>query len=169
MYERASEKEEAVNSKGRQFRLISSDPENVSAHNKRKHKHYTRVSVPPNQSFISIYISLPNPNPLPQRLVGGKKQKKNSHCNSPFPLPQSPPPITQHPRSNRPQSCHSENSTDNQPRQNHRYNFKHNNSRHKCKCHDENGRFDFLAAARPTRRSNELRIRCLTRRRRQRR
>lgn len=151
--------------------MISSDPEKFSAHNKCKHKHHTRVSVRhPNKSFVSIYISLPIPDPVPQRSAAREKnQEKNLHCDSPFPLPQSSPPITQHPRSNSPQSCHSENRTDNQPRQNHRYNFKHNNSRHKCKRHDKNGRFDFLAATRPTRRANELRIRYLTRRRRRRR
>lgn len=123
---------------------------------------------PPKINPSSAYISLSpiQTHSLRDQQQGKNTGKKNLHCDSPFPLPQSSPPITQHPRSNSPQSCHSENRTDNQPRQNHRYNFKHNNSRHKCERHDKNGRFDFLAATRPTRRANELRIRCLTRRRR---
>ena len=110
-----------------------------------------------------IYLS-PQFKPPPQKLEEKKDEKKNLHRNPPLPLPQSPPPITQHPRSNSPQRCHPENSTNNQPRQNHGYNLKHNNRRHKCERHDKNGCFNFLAAASATRRAHELRIRCLSRR-----
>lgn len=120
----------------------------------------TPVYLFPSQYVISsAYISLSPIRTSPSEIRRKQDGKKNLHRNPPFPLPQAPSPITQHPRSNSPQRCHPKNSTNNQPGQNHRYNFKHNNRRHKCKRHDKNGCFDFLAAARPTRRAHELRIR----------
>lgn len=92
--EREREREEKVgNSKGVQFRFFSSDPDDVSAHNKRKHKHHSRISIPlPICHFVSIYISLPSPN---QSLRNSKKTRWEKKTYIAIPLFHSLNPLPQ--------------------------------------------------------------------------
>lgn len=81
------------NPKGGQFRFISSDPDDVSAHNKRKHKHYSRISVPPPQCIIRQHIYLSPQSKPPLQKLEEKKDEKKTYIAIPLfhslnPLPQ---------------------------------------------------------------------------------